>query len=92
MGLFWWIFQGSQTWELSVTAIVTPAIRAVDEKTGAKLMSNQQELRCKDAREDAGFQEDAEEIKSVSTKCNEAHKLLKKAERKLESMTKNAQI
>jgi hypothetical protein len=30
---------------LSVTAIVTPAIRAVDEKTGVKLMGNYQELR-----------------------------------------------
>lgn len=30
---------------LSVTAIVTPAIRAVDEKTGVKLMGTYQELR-----------------------------------------------
>ncbi|KAK4043111.1 hypothetical protein C8A01DRAFT_32751 [Parachaetomium inaequale] len=30
---------------LAVTAIVTPAIRAVDEKTGVKLMGNHQELR-----------------------------------------------
>ncbi|GAB1315716.1 hypothetical protein MFIFM68171_05926 [Madurella fahalii] len=33
--------------ELSVTAIVTPAIRAVDEKTGVKLMGEYQELRMK---------------------------------------------
>lgn len=30
---------------LAVTAIVTPAIRAIDEKTGVKLMGNYQELR-----------------------------------------------
>ncbi len=30
---------------LAITAIVTPAIRAVDEKTGVNLMSNYQELR-----------------------------------------------
>ena len=33
--------------KLSVTAIVTPAIRAVDEKTGVKLMGSYQELRMK---------------------------------------------
>lgn len=31
--------------KLSVTTIVTPAIRAVDEKTGVKLMGSYQELR-----------------------------------------------
>ncbi len=31
--------------KLAVTIIVTPAIRAVDEKTGVKLMSNYQELQ-----------------------------------------------
>lgn len=31
--------------KLCVTAIVTPAIRAVDEKTGVKLMNNYQKLR-----------------------------------------------
>ncbi|KAK4241501.1 hypothetical protein C8A03DRAFT_30363 [Achaetomium macrosporum] len=103
---------------LSVTAIVTPAIRAVDEKAGVKLMSSHQELRMhldgkcnkdsfcvvvtkiddlncdafckgtKEARQDAELQAEAGEIKSVSNKSNEAHKELRRSERKLDSMSR----
>lgn len=104
--------------KLAVTTIVTPAVRAVDEKTGVKLMGSHQELRLKldgkyhrdslcvviskiddidcdafcagfrDARQDSQLQADTAEIKSISKRCKETRKQLKRAENQMETVTR----